>query len=338
MVNTNFLKRFSQHEWVDLQAGRLGVLRLQGQNGALDIFATHCDPHEARARQATLQTFASSTNLKTQCLTILCGDFNFVEHNGDRICKDSGIPSGHSNQAEADTFREAVLAPIGFHELEQEHFTYEGGRAFSRIDRVYSNMHTFNQLDCTMFCDALPWCKGLSDHRPIRFGRQTRSSKKNFLFKKLPDWTLENENWSGWVWEELTKLEGRHDNEDAFRTLKHLKQAMYAASRKVKQAQQTQIATTLGAQLSVTMGLLRAAEIKNIKWAIQCCSTYPFLAGVIDPHDPALSVHPNIEQIREHAVELATKKALYKTKTHSTVPAPSQNTSTANIRRISKSN
>ena len=127
MVNANFLKRFSQHERLELEAGRLGALCLRGQNGAMDIFATYCDPHESCARQNTLQTFASSTNHKSQCLTILCGDFNFVEHNGDRIGKDSGIPSGHHNQAEAAAFREEVLAPKRFHELEQEHSTYEGG-------------------------------------------------------------------------------------------------------------------------------------------------------------------------------------------------------------------
>ena len=171
---------------------------------------------------------------------------------------------------------------------------------------------------------------------PHQIRTPNQIEQKELPFQK-PDWTWEHESWFGWVWEELTKLEGRHENDDAFHTLRHLKQAMYVACHKVKQAKQTQIATTLGAQLSATMGLLGADENKNTKLVIQCCNTFPFLAGLIDPHDPALRIHPIIEQIRDRVVELATKQALRDQDTldHS---GPIPEHAHSNTRRISKSN
>lgn len=86
---------------------------------------------------------------KSECLTLLFGDFNFVECREDRINKDSGEWTGNHNAREAQAFRESVLAPHSLCDWSQPEQTCEMAAARSRIDWFYCNMSLCDQHDRT---------------------------------------------------------------------------------------------------------------------------------------------------------------------------------------------
>ena len=234
---------------------------------------------------------------------------NSVENTGDRCTISSGEHSGDRDRTEAKRFREQVLLPSGLFELQQEEFTRRGGTSFSRLDRVYTNIHVADQLDRILICDAMPWCPHLSDHRPVRFAR-TRSSRKHSASKNLAPWTIDHEHWSAWVWEGYTRRTGVCNEVDPFAALQVLKDAMHEASQRVRRSWETVLATTLSSQLNATMSFLRAAEMRNTFTAKRCAEAFPKLAEIADPSDTDLRLKTAMEKVRDLAVELATQEAL----------------------------
>ena len=97
------------------------------------------------------------------------------------VCKTTGQFIGRRDNVGAQCFQQQVVQTGGFFELHQEHHTFEGGRAMSRLDRVYANWHVSEQLDRTVECTASAWPHTLSDHRPLLFARR---SKISLMFRK----------------------------------------------------------------------------------------------------------------------------------------------------------
>ncbi len=84
--------------------------------------------------------------------------------------------SGDTDQAEAAQWKAELWSPHGFSELFQPTMTHQNGLARSRLDRVYSNHGLYDQLDREYHSLALPRT-GVSDHRPISFGRRIPQPK-----------------------------------------------------------------------------------------------------------------------------------------------------------------
>ena len=59
----------------------------------------------------------------------------------DRISKTNGQATGSEDSGDAKHFQDRVLQKAKLFELHQDHHTFEGGRALSRLDRVYVNWH-----------------------------------------------------------------------------------------------------------------------------------------------------------------------------------------------------
>lgn len=57
-------------------------------------------------------------------------------------------------------------------EAQQSAFACDTALSRSRIDRVYTNGHVVNHLDCIHTCVALNWVRSLSTHRPLAFSRR----------------------------------------------------------------------------------------------------------------------------------------------------------------------
>jgi hypothetical protein len=150
-------------------------MRLEGDNGSLDIFCVYLDTGCHLARQRSLKIIRNNARHKDIALTIITGDFNFVENVDDRWNLSGEEYSGenNNNKINADFFKDAFRDTLGFCEWDQPHFTCDAGGARSKIDRMYINQHISYQLDHNCSCNVLEWDLGLSRHRAISFARRT---------------------------------------------------------------------------------------------------------------------------------------------------------------------
>ena len=179
VLKTKFLALFNpvdkDNDWEVLEEGRAAVLHLRGPHGALDIFCVYLatgSGNLAAARQRTIRKIVAKMHPRSQVLSIMAGDFNFVEQLRDRVTLSTGNWSGANDIVEAKTFKDNI-AGLGLHEWDQPNYTCEAGGAMSRIDRFYCNQHLSFQLDKQCSCSVLEWDKSTSTHRAICFARRT---------------------------------------------------------------------------------------------------------------------------------------------------------------------
>ena len=200
-ISHEFMSRFSKASWTEIEQGRVGKLELRGSQGSLDLFCVYLDDQSSASRRNSFDLINKFLAPPSEVLSLMFGDFNFVEHAHDRTCKTSGQSTGSRDSMDAKLFAERVLQKGKLFEIEQEHHTFEGGRALSKLDRVYANWHACDQLDHTIECVAGTWPHRISDHRPVFFAR--RVAKRNYtclgVEKPLPAWTLEHESWPAMV-------------------------------------------------------------------------------------------------------------------------------------------
>ena len=239
-------------------------------------------------------------------LSFIFGDFNFVEHSHDRTCKTTGQHTGSRDSVDARLFGELILQKGRFFELEQEHHTFEGGRALSKLDRVYANWHVCDQLDHSVECVAGPWPQRISDHRPVFFAR--RLSQKNYtcagIQKPLPAWTVEHESWGAMVKEAHLDLMLQHCSKTSHSDLALLKQAMRHASRTIAQTR-PQRACTHEDKMASSITFFRSAMRGDVVGQLKHAESYPHLKTLVDPTDAFLCEKASLQRIRDHIVELA---------------------------------
>ena len=65
--------------------------------------------------------------------------------------------SGSRDKAEEEEWQSRVAPPHGLFELVQDGPTFRSGACRSRLDRVYVNQPTADQLDRRIGCAALEW-------------------------------------------------------------------------------------------------------------------------------------------------------------------------------------
>ena len=170
--------------------GRVGMLKLSGPEGNLDIFVCYLDSRDPQNRKTAVSQIAAHAQLPDVSLSLLFGDFNLVEKADDRISKSTGLESGSRNRAEAEHFQNVLLHPFQFVEWQQPDFTCEIECSFSRLDRFYTNMAPCEKQNRHVECIPLSWQRGLSAHRPIHFARTKKPPKTGT--RPLPAWVLEH--------------------------------------------------------------------------------------------------------------------------------------------------
>jgi hypothetical protein len=149
-------------------------LRLQSRIlGDLDIWAIYA-PADTEVKRRKLWTTLLS-NMKKDTLNVMAGDFNFVEHHGDRVRGDTHQFTGRGDSSEAKEFKRLITDRFDMVEIEQCMHTrvwgqpHKGLHSTSRLDRAYSSTAVGWAHLQESFCDMLPWrCN--SDHYPLRFG------------------------------------------------------------------------------------------------------------------------------------------------------------------------
>ena len=111
--------------------GRVAVLRLCGIYGNLDICVCYFDARCSTQRQQAATQMAAYVQNPLKSLSMIMGDFNFVEKNEDRITKATGVYSGSSNASEAKHFQDVFLKP---------HFLRNGNKT-SILARLRVHVH-----------------------------------------------------------------------------------------------------------------------------------------------------------------------------------------------------
>ena len=150
----------------------------------MDIYVVYLDPSDTKAQISAINVLSCSIN--HQAHSVIVGDYNFVESNADRFIKQSRSWSMGDDLKVAASWTEGITAK-GFKEWTQQEFTHENGICFSRLDRVYSSLHTSYYLLNDAFCYVLDRDSSLSAHRPICFGFRYRRRPSGTYF---PSWVL----------------------------------------------------------------------------------------------------------------------------------------------------
>ncbi len=73
-------------------------------------------------------------------------------------------------------------------ELQQDHHTFASSLSFSRIDRIYTNLHPAIHMFHELFAHVLDKVVGVSDHYPVLFG--IRAAGKHSQIQRLPSWLV----------------------------------------------------------------------------------------------------------------------------------------------------
>ena len=311
LLKRDFLSRFNavvkSRGWIEIIPGYVAILKLHGPEGNLDIFCCYYPTGDSASpahRQDVSQIIGQHIAAQEEVLTILCGDFNFVEHEMDRRNLQGAVWSGGKDANEAAFFQDKVCRPRGLVEWEQGQFTHENAKARSRLDRMYCNQHLSMQLDRHIQCSVLEWDKGISAHRAISF-RRTTPAEKNVEDKPIPASEFKREGWRNEVQDHFMFLcrNEIHLNNPIRRLLlmKDSIRNVYELHRgEFKKLEEDCLPDD---KLGFTMSCLRA--VRHGRWALanRCADSYPKLRDWI--HKQKYFVPPqDIAKIRDHAIEL----------------------------------
>ena len=94
-------------------------MELRGSQGALDLYCVYLDDQSAAAGRHSFDLISETLLPANEVLTLIIGDFNFVDHANDRTCKETGQPTGAKDIVDAKLFQENVLQKGQLFEVEQ---------------------------------------------------------------------------------------------------------------------------------------------------------------------------------------------------------------------------
>ena len=167
-LNNNFLDKFDKvdpsKDWTIVEKGRAAKLSLKSKEGALDIFTCYLTAgsttDDRKERVDTIKKISDHIDSQNEKLTIIVGDMNFIEQSEDRynahFVKEEKRRRTWDKE-ETDALKELWTFRRGMCERTQNDFTYRLAGAFSRLDRVYTNHHTADQLNHHFSCVVLEW-------------------------------------------------------------------------------------------------------------------------------------------------------------------------------------
>ena len=304
----------TDESWEEVEQGRVCVLRLRGPSGALDIFViyhhTGNSVEAKQAREGARALLASRIRPQREALSVLMGDFNYVPDKRDRFSKEAGNGPCDHEVLEEDRFCRVIGNPFGFSELHQEEFTHDSALGRSRLDRVYTNHFITDQLDRRIGCVALSWVPWLSAHRPVAFFRQKPSFQTSAWYK-LPTAPIKHPNWPRRVALRFNELRRQDELDDQpLRRLLLAKQAIAEVTRKVQLETKEALAESCDDRLGWTMRFIRAAEELRMGKMRRCANVYPHIATLANPEDPNLRISAQLNELRQHALELARTSVL----------------------------
>ena len=128
---------FQRYEEIRGEQGRCIGLRLDGNKGAVDIWAifAHSGSEDQQQRGKLWDDLGSSLRDQNTCLTVVAGDFNFVEKSPDRINFRIKEFTCNADKAETNLFR-SVLLDKDTHTQKREG---QDTLYFCKLDRCYTS-------------------------------------------------------------------------------------------------------------------------------------------------------------------------------------------------------
>lgn len=302
IVKNTFLVNFSGTPiWLEIVPGRIAMLTLSGPSGSLNLVVCYLDATSSSSRGASVDALAPSMQPGAESLNIVFGDFNFVEHDEDRISKYSGEFTGANNKQEARHFDSVLLDKQSLVEWSQTEYTCEMAAVRSRIDRCYSNMALSELQDRNVECIALAWPYGLSTHRPIHFARTKQGHRNgsrpiNLSVVNHPDFvrTVED-NFAAHLFHNSCPT-------CSLTQLGILKDAIRATARDLATTTTIEV-TSIEEKISCSIGALRAAQSGQAEVVRASVQKYARLHTFF----PEESVHLSssaLQELQEHIVEL----------------------------------
>ena len=263
------------------------------------------------SRASTRDKLVNHMASQSVALSILMGDWNYATTSTNRFTKATAEWSGASDEAEHPEVQSKLANEFNLFELYQDGLTCDNGLARSRIDRVYTNHHSVEQLDKVHVASAMSWCPKLSDHRPVSFSRKCPQPKGSIGDKPIPCAILSHPDWKERVQGRFEELAARDSLADRpLRRLNLIKRAMKEISSQMTSEVHVSKAESLEDQLGWTMRFIKAAQHVRLSTMEKCARAYPYLAELVSPSDPLLREGSRLDSVRWHAVELARRNVM----------------------------
>ena len=270
IVQSRFLQHFAgKPKWRVFVKGRLARLEFSGAKGCLHVYAIYLSPEDPGERDKQLKRLADVIDPAVH--NLITGDFNFVANDCDRINKAAG--DCHSNAADkrnATTWKE-VAATCSLKEFSQDEFTCENSYGWSRIDRLYTNLHAADLCILHSACNLLDHPRHLSDHKPVSLHISPREAQSKI--KHIPGWVTEHASFKQ---ELVDEYDARRDDFErrerrtptAFEKLDIFKESAHRVAKYIRRICSSLVANTLEHKLAVSLSFLRAAHANDTLKAI----------------------------------------------------------------------
>lgn len=257
LVQKSFLRNFfpviREKDWIVIEQGRVGCLRLRGLAGILHIFVCYFDPSCMTNQVASIKRIAGL--ISSSAHTLILGDFNFVHSDADHFVKASGKWSMGESKVVDEAWRRQISSK-GIVEWGQDMLTCETGITISRIDRVYSSLHTVHSFIDEVTCNVLERRPDLSAHRPISFQVRTLGSQRKGS-KCIPACVYNHESFGEEVFAEY-QYSLRLAGADPFVHMQLFKDAVHRSSKYIRYKKKRQPPSTTDEKLAVCIAFLRA--------------------------------------------------------------------------------
>ena len=146
-------------------------------------------------------------------------------------------------------------------EFTQPAHTCENRWGWSRIDRVFSNMHPADVITMETACYLVPHPRHMSDHSPVAF--HVSPIRQRSSHRTIPAWTIAHEDFEAEVDAEFEFLCQRFRDESdqeipAFEKLTLWKKAAFNTSTHIKRLCSKSVASCTQHRLAIKLQFIKA--------------------------------------------------------------------------------
>ena len=322
-VSKDFLKNFGpideKSDWVTIVEGRAAKLRLRGMHGALDIITIYATSGNTQEKTEERLDLIWKVNCyiddKNEVLTIISGDFNFVEKPDDRWNGNNPDQRRTEDKEETLAVRKGWKFKHDMVERAQEEYTYRHAGAMSRLDRVYTNHHTTDQLNHHFGCQALDWVdkkrndneQPRSFHRALSYEKSSQKCEEKFQTTKIQPTTLKSKKWKDYT---DLKFQEKRDNcrgkgqSNPFTHLRLYKEAMTEAASMIQEQDKHEQVEDTADKLTMTMRAIKAMEEESRNTLRKIANRFTDIRQWTS-YDNAIEKQLNLRRLKDLAINLA---------------------------------
>ena len=264
-MQNRFLQSFvAKPKWKVFVKGRLARLEFSGATGRLHVYAIYLSPDDPGKRDEELRRLAEV--LGPSVHNILAGDFNFVTNDGDRISKgDGACNSGAADKRNAGKWK-GIASKFDLKEFQQEAYTCENSYGWSKIDRVYTNLHTADLCAMRSACNILDHPRHLSDHKPVSL--LMSAGGKQAGCRSIPRWVVKHADFKKELLDEHTArcsdfVRERKREPTVVDKLKLFKESAHRTAAYIRRLCDGKLAETIEHKLAIGLSFLRAIHVHN---------------------------------------------------------------------------